>query len=220
MQHMLKLIAVALVALAIIGYRAHRSTVETTRIALHDSAGRNGAYVHFANARRVHVDLKSTDAAGGYINAFRAIVSTRASDAVANCLNETLPWTGKADCAKSSWLRAFALRALRVRLVTAVFPDGSARTYVFDGETGSYVPVPGSARDRVGNGIPETVAMASNGGGLSTYGFQGAGAERDQAQLVQQLVRLGIGGNYTDGDNRQPITCVARPDGTVCLHAL
>lgn len=220
MQRVMKLIAVALVVLAIIGYRTHRGTAETTRTALHDSAGRNGAYVQFAHAQRIRVDLKSPDAAGGYIDAFRAIASTRDSDAVANCLKETFPWTGQADCSPSGRVRTFALRALRARLVTALFPDGSARTYVFDGDTGNYVPVPGSARDRSGNGIPENVAMASNGGGLDTYVFQGADAGQDQARFVRQLVRLGIGGDYTGGDNRQPITCVARPDGTVCLHAL
>lgn len=220
MQRALKLIVCALVVFAIVGYRTHHGTAETTRLALHDSASRSGAYVHFAHAQRINIRLKSQAASGGYIDAFGAIASTRDNDAVAYCLKETFPWTGNADCSQSGWMRAFALRALRARLVTAVFPDGSARTYVFDGDTGSYVPVPGSARDRIGNGIPENIAMASNGGGLDTYVFQGPDADRDEARLVRQLVRLGIGGNYTDGDNRKPITCVARPDGTVCLHAL
>lgn len=220
MQRVMKLIVGALAVSAILGYRMHRGTPEMTRLALQESSSLGGAYVYFPRAQRIHVALKAWGTAGADIDAFAAIASPRQSNAVATCLEEALPWAAKADCAKPGWMRALVSWALRARLVTAVFPDGSARTYVFDGGTGGYLPVPGSARDGIGNGIPENVAMASNGGGLSTYVFQGADSDRDQAQMIRQLEGLGLGGSYTDGDNRLPITCVARASGTVCLHAL
>lgn len=161
------------------GYGMHRRAAATMHGPLQESSSRGDAYVYFPSARRIRISLPAQEVPDGYVDAFDTIASASANDAVSLCLNAAKPWARHADCSQPGWVPAFLLRPLQARMITAVFSDGSTRTYVFESETGRYLPVPGSARDGYGNGIPENVAMASNGGGIDTYGFRGADAARN-----------------------------------------
>lgn len=220
MHRIVKLAALVLAVICMLGYIVHRGAAQSAQLALHDSAHRAGAYVHLARAKHIQVNLPSGVPSGGSINAFDTVASPSMDHGVADCLAGTWPWAAQASCKKPGGISAAIRRAVQPSLITAVFPDASTRTYALDAASGHYLPVPGSARDDFGNGIPETVAMVSNGGGIDTYVFRGAEAIRNRTLLVRQLLALGIAGNYANGTGNEPITCAKRRVETVCLRGL
>lgn len=216
-MHKWALFGVCLLAASItlVGRSLH-ARMEASSRALHESEGRGDAYVYHPGVHKVHMDVRAGSAGAhddGYLNAYESLVFPLRGGAVAACLETLLPWTRTTSCERGGSFMAHALRPLWPRKVNVVFHDGSERTWAYSRSRDGYLPVPGSTRDGHGNGIPETIAMASNGGGINAYGFEGPGPAYDRTNLAQRLSSLQIPGNYAGGAQDDLITCAARGGG-------
>jgi len=216
------LFLLALPIVAAIGF--HRYRVEAPMNALHKSSSRGGGYVFLPRAHNVRITMRlpvTVNENDGYLDAYETVAFPKRSDAVAICLQTAMPWSTRIDCRRGASIFASLFGPLQARIVNVVFHDGSKRAYAYSREAQRYLPVPGSASDAHGNGIPENLAMVSNGGGISTYGFDSLGPSYDQINLVSRLSRLGVQGDYADETHNGLISCALRvDDSTYCKQGL
>lgn len=102
-----------------------------------------------------------------------------------------------------------------------ILSDNSYFDMAFQYQNQTYVYIPGSARDAVGNYIPENNSAAGGGpGGHNNYIYpespEGLGAGAD---MIDHLQGLGVGMRIPGGiqlNNGFIIACVGTPSGTTC----
>lgn len=101
--------------------------------------------------------------------------------------------------------------------VSVVFEDGSYAYYTWAPDTGLWVRIKGSARDRFGNRVPESREDVANGG-FAQYIFPNDGAA-DMTRFVYHLNDLGVsvsaGGGTVTGGGGTRLACTSAGGGSV-----
>jgi hypothetical protein len=104
----------------------------------------------------------------------------------------------------------------------AILPDGSSIIAMWSFQTMEYSYVPGSARDAVGNPIPEDAIKAAGGpNSMQRYLFPNTSeGHMSGASQVQHMNNLGIGVRVVTRTSPWTIACVNSFGRTTCTATL
>ncbi|WP_147293400.1 hypothetical protein [Dyella monticola] len=95
------------------------------------------------------------------------------------------------------------------------FPDGSRRTFVYDGNLNQYTPVSGTAVDSDGNLIPENARMFAGlpPAQINQYRFPSPNYNFQNFMFLGNSWGVAMNPTVTVG---RTVTCASKPTGIIC----
>lgn len=156
----------------------------------------------------VHADGTPTD--DGRINAYDTLFFSALENQVLNYLNSPANYSN-IDANIVDFLQNFDSKVINFQNMSSMFQvkfnDGSVRNYKWNHATGTFEPIPNTARDAHGNLIPESAPGKSTG-----YLFGDTAHHYDYANIYWDLMHRSASPPYCIQTDWAPVT---QPDGTI-----